>query len=193
MWDERSARDARATAGAAAIGIDAEASHQAAGRITMSGRVAREFEQGVGGGAKERVVDPSRLAQREWIQRVRQCEDDVQVVDGQQFGGARFKPALGGQCLALRAVSIATRAPYHTLLAAVSTDLTRAAESRRAAAFDGSQHGELRAAQGSPGTEPVAEVSDEIGELESTTPLPAVRAGRRRRQSLARVVELIER
>ena len=103
---------------------------------TEMARVASEVKQRVGSGAEEQSVDQSRTEQGQAVQRVRQREDHVHVVDGQQLRVAVVQPALRGQGLALRAVAIATRAPQHPLVAAVGTGLADTTQSGSAAAFD---------------------------------------------------------
>ena len=52
-----------------------------ADRATEMPRVSTEGEQRVGGGAEEERVDHARIALREGVERVRQGEDDVKILD----------------------------------------------------------------------------------------------------------------
>src|SRR5207245_7048110 len=56
--------------------------------------------------AEEQRVDDARIALSEWVQRVRQREHHVEIVDGEQLGAPGGEPALFRQGLALRAVAV---------------------------------------------------------------------------------------
>ena len=81
-------------------------------------------------------------------------------------------------------MTVTTRTPQETFIAAIGAHLSRAPERRGATAFDGPQGGELHTAQAPAGAETVTVVPDEVGQFEPTSPSPAVQAGRRVRQGL---------
>ena len=70
-------------------------------------RIASQFEHRRCAGAVEQVVEQPLVLENNGGQFVRQCEDDVEVRDGQQFGRARRQPFCARVALALGAVPIA--------------------------------------------------------------------------------------
>ena len=109
---------------------------------------------------------------------MRQGKDHMHVIDRQQFLHASVQPSLRGQRLAFWTMTVTTRTPQDSFIATIGAHLSRAPERRGATAFDGPQGGELHTAQAPAGAETVTVVPDEVGQLESTSPPPAVHAGR---------------
>jgi hypothetical protein len=149
-------------------------------------RVASELAQRVGRGAEQRGVDESGTPECQRVQPVRQGEDDVDVVHGEELRGLGLEPALLGEGLALRAVAVAARAPDRALLTAIDAGLAEAPERRGAAAFDGPQGGELFAGEPPGVAKSITVNADEIRELQPAPPPPVVRAGGRSGQRLRR-------
>jgi hypothetical protein len=54
--------------------------------------IGAELVKGVGHGFEEDVEDGSLVAQGEWIELVGKSEDGVVILDGEEFGPARFEP-----------------------------------------------------------------------------------------------------
>jgi hypothetical protein len=100
-------------------------------------RVASKLEQGIRGGAKELSVDVPWTLKCHVVQQVGEREDQVHVVDGQEFRSAGLEPAFFGQGLALGAVAVAAGAPDLTLMAASGTCLAGTAKDRSTAALNG--------------------------------------------------------
>ena len=86
----------------------------------------------------------------EWVQRVRQSKDDVEVGHGKQVLLASCEPALARLSLALRAVPVAARVIRDGLEIASRAGIQMASERSRAASGDGPQHAQLLVAK--PGT-----------------------------------------
>ena len=86
----------------------------------------------------------------EWVQRMRQSKDDMEVWQGEQVLLAPRKPALARLCLTLRAVPIAARVVGDGMEIAPRAGVQMASERSRAASGDGPQHAELLVAK--PGT-----------------------------------------
>ena len=83
------------------------------------------------------------MAQRQ--KRVRQCEDDMHVRHVEQLLLAGGEPALTRLCLALRAVSIATRVIGDGSMSAGATPIEMAAERGRPTARERAEHGSAAA------------------------------------------------
>lgn len=108
-------------------------------------RVARELQQTIGGGPEEQAVDQSRSTQRQGVERVRQREDHVRIVDREQLCASSIQPALLGDGLTLGAMTITTRAPDGALLTAVGAGLADPSQGGSAAVLDRPQRRELLA------------------------------------------------
>lgn len=78
---------------------------------------------------------------------MRHGEDDVEILDRQQFGLAIFEPLRTRERLALRTVPIAAAVESDALVAAGIALLDVAAQRGRAAALDGAHHAALPTAQ----------------------------------------------
>ena len=100
-------------------------------------RVGGDLQQGFGAGAEQQVVDGLLVLQRQPRQLVRQREDDMKVVDRQQFLAASGQPLVASVGLALWAVPVAAGVERDGLVAALAAAVQMAAERCRAAALDG--------------------------------------------------------
>jgi hypothetical protein len=101
----------------------------------MSG-IPGEREQGIDGAAQQEVVQDARPSDRKRVEPVGEREDDVEVVDREQFGESCVDPAYRAQRLALRAVAIAARPEDRALVAARRADFHVAPEGGGAAPSD---------------------------------------------------------
>ena len=68
--------------------------------------MASDFQQGLGAGAKQQIVENLFVLQRQGRQKMRKGEDHVYVAGGQEFLSARLQPAVAGLGLTLGAVPI---------------------------------------------------------------------------------------
>lgn len=71
--------------------------------------VGCDFKHSLGGGAEEQIVEQPGMSLTERVQRMRQCEDDVEVRHGKQVLLPPRKPSLTRLGLTLRAVPVAAR------------------------------------------------------------------------------------
>ena len=69
--------------------------------------IGGDLLQGLGGGPEEQAVDDAGVLQGDRAERRREGEDEVEVLDGQEFGLAGLHPVGGGGGLALGAVAVA--------------------------------------------------------------------------------------
>ena len=76
---------------------------------TQVTRIAGDLQEGLRAGAKQQVVDHPLVLQCQRSQFLREREDDMDIVRGQQFPSPRLEPALAGVALALWAMPVATR------------------------------------------------------------------------------------
>jgi len=109
-------------------------------------RIAAEPQERGGRRLKQPPIDQARVTLGQWVERVGEREDDVEVGNGQDLGPAGGEPALGGQPLALGAVAITTGVVGDPFGAARRADCAMAAEHGGAARGDGSQGTALRTA-----------------------------------------------
>ena len=146
----------------------------------LAGIAAEALERG-GGGLKEEAVDQPGVTLSERVEGVREREDHVEVLDGEELAPAGGEPALGGQALALGAVAVAAGVVGDELGAAGDADGPVAAEGGGAAGGDGAQGAALSAGQGVGLLIRRAMGADDIGQLD---PAPALgtraRSARRR-------------
>ena len=63
-------------------------------------RIAGDLQEGLGAGVKQQVVDQLLVLQCERSEFPRECEDDVDIVSGQQFPLPCLEPAQAGVALA---------------------------------------------------------------------------------------------
>ena len=80
--------------------------HEADPRAQMF-RIGGDLQEGLGRGAKEHAVNNPLVLEGQGCDRLRQCEDDVKVLDRQQLASALFEPRRAGGALALWAMAIA--------------------------------------------------------------------------------------
>ena len=100
-------------------------------------RVSGNGLQSTGTGLKQQVIKDFFVLLAKIVQRVRDGEDDVKVLDRQQFALAPFQPLCPGQILALGTMAIATRVVTDALMGAVAASFHMPAQGRRAATLDG--------------------------------------------------------
>ena len=82
--------------------------HEADSRAQMFG-VGGDLHEGLGRGAKEYAVNYTLVLEGHGRNHLRQREDNVKVLDRQQFSGALLEPRRAGGALALWAMAIAAR------------------------------------------------------------------------------------
>ena len=78
-------------------------------------RVASDFEQRGSTGTEEQIVEQARMSLTEWVQRMRQSKDDMEVGHGKQVLLTSCEPVLARLGLALRAVPVAARNGVHSI------------------------------------------------------------------------------
>ena len=98
-------------------------------------RIAAELKQGLRGGFEQQVVDESGVALSDRIEVMRQCENEVPVVDVEESAALLLDPAGLFESLALGAVAVATRGILNGGGCAMVTARDKAAE-RGGAAID---------------------------------------------------------
>ena len=97
------------------------------------------FQQGCGAGSEQEVVDDLLVLQGQPRQLMGNGEDDMYVVDWQQFLAASGEPLVASVGLALGTVSGAAGVERDGLMAALAAAVQMTTERRRAAVFDGEQ------------------------------------------------------
>ena len=103
--------------------------------------------QSGGAGLKQEVVEHFLVVQRQRVESLRDGEDDVKVLHGQQFGSTPLQPLRPCQILTLGAVAVAAGVVTDALMSAVAALFHVPAKACRAALFDGAHqlvlmHGE---------------------------------------------------
>jgi hypothetical protein len=106
--------------------------------------IASQFEHRGSAGAVEQIVEKPLVLEDKSGQIMRQCEDHVEVGNGQQFSRARGKPVGPRVPLALRAVPVAARVERDDLVAAADALIAMTTQCRGAAADDGIEHLAMR-------------------------------------------------
>src|SRR6516162_116235 len=86
--------------------------------------------------AEQQVVDDSLVLIGDWRDLGGQCEDHVEIADGQQFGLAFGEPFLRRRALTLWAMAVATRVVGDAAVATILAALDMPAERGRAALLD---------------------------------------------------------
>src|SRR5664279_5479133 len=131
-------------------------------------RIGGNLQQGCGAGAEQEVVDDLLILQGQPRQLVWNGEDDVKVVDRQQFLAAPGEPLVARVGLALWAVPGAAGVEGGGFVAALQAAVEMTAERCSAAVLDGEQHAEMQPGQPGPAFlhETVAMSTDDIGHLE---------------------------
>jgi hypothetical protein len=140
--------------------------------------VLTELEQGAGRRGEQQVEENSPVAQRQWAKLMRQREDDVEVVRGQDAFHALLNPRGLSQSLALRAVPVAARVVRGSREPAPIADVHVSAEDGSPADLDGTHrrpllgHQRVRLAIG------LAVSAEDVRNLKARPPLPALGEGR---------------
>jgi len=108
----------------------------AEGAAEMTGIVS---EGGEGGrdSLEEQRVDDAGIALGERVERMRQGEDQMEVLDGEQFRAARVQPAFLGESLTFGTVAVAAGVVADLHGPAGITGVAMAAERGGAAGLDG--------------------------------------------------------
>jgi len=70
-------------------------------------RVLCDFDQRLGCGCEQQIVEPSRTGQSKDVEFMRNSEDNMEVADGKQFLLSGLEPLLAGPRLALGTVPVA--------------------------------------------------------------------------------------
>jgi hypothetical protein len=68
-----------------------------------------DFQKRFGARPEQQAVDDLFVLQGQWRQFVRECENDMGVARGQQFGAPRVKPAVARAALAPGAMPVPAR------------------------------------------------------------------------------------
>ena len=105
--------------------------------------VGGNLQQCVSNRVEQHVVDDTLVAQGKSVERVGECEHDVEVLDGQQFLGAIRHPLAQADALAPRAVPVAAGVVGDALVVAVITLLDMSAQGGGAAGSDRAQDAPL--------------------------------------------------
>jgi len=71
--------------------------------------IAGDFEQGLGTGAEQQVIEDLLVLQGQRGEATRKGEDDMDIRGGQELATARLQPLVAGVGLALGTVSLAAR------------------------------------------------------------------------------------
>ena len=129
--------------------------------------VAGNGEQGFGSGGEEEIVDDFFVVEGDGGDGFRKREDHVEVLGGQQLGGALLEPFFAYRTLALGAMTVAAGAVADVGVLAVVAPFDHAAQHLRAAGFDGLHQAML--IQGQRMCLPVggAVLSKDVGQLRS--------------------------
>ena len=89
--------------------------------------IARNSEEGLGGGAEEDVVYDFGIVEGNGGDRVGKGEHHMEILNGQKFGGALLKPLDARQSLTLGTVAVPAGAILHVLVLAVVAPFDNAA------------------------------------------------------------------
>jgi hypothetical protein len=108
---------------------------------------------------------------RQTVELVGECEDEMEVWHGQEFGTPGFDPTLLGERLTLRAVAVATRVVNRTADPTAVTGLPMPTEGGGTTGLDGAQGAELDAGMSPRSTHGVPVLADDIGQLRSRASL----------------------
>jgi len=130
--------------------------------------MARDFEQGLGAGTEQQIVENLLVLQSQGCQKMRKGEDHVHVAGGQEFLPTRLQPAVAGRGLTLGRVPISAAVVRDGAIPAAGTLIAVPAERGGAATLDGRQN--LAVLGGQPGVAAFDEFlprhADEIGHLQ---------------------------
>jgi len=95
-----------------------------------------EIEQCRSNGPKQQVIENARARQGEWIELLRNGEDNMEVRHRQEFGSTLLEPGRSRCASTFRASAIAAGVPSEDLVPAVVTLLHVSAHGGRAAGTD---------------------------------------------------------
>jgi hypothetical protein len=130
--------------------------------------ITRDFEQGLGAGAEQEIVDDLLVLQGQRSEPVRKGEDDMEVASRQEFLATRLQPLVAGGGLTLGAVSIPAGIVGDGAIPAAGTLIPMSTQGGSPAALDSRQHFQMLA--GDPATtrfnELLSRHPDEIGHLQ---------------------------
>jgi hypothetical protein len=126
------------------------------------------FEESLGDGVEEPVVERPGLAPEEGAELLGDGEDQVEVRHRQELGHARLDPACRGQGLALGAVAVTARVVDRMLVAALRAAVEVATQGRRPAGLDRCEDPAVLPAERLPVhvEETLAEPANDVGHLE---------------------------
>ena len=110
-------------------------------------RISRYFQQRFCNGTKQQVVQQGGIALTQPVQLVGQCEHHMKVRQAEQLLFPASEPSLACLRLALGAVSVPAGVKRDGRMIAPGTLIEMAAQSRRAAALNGTQHFQLLIAE----------------------------------------------
>jgi hypothetical protein len=105
--------------------------------------IASDGEQGLGAGAEQDIVNDLGILQGDGGELFGNGEDDVMVVDGQQFILLPHQPLGTRQRLALGAVAVAAGVIDVALIIALATGFDKTAEGGGTAGFNGAHDAQL--------------------------------------------------
>jgi hypothetical protein len=105
--------------------------------------IARDGQQGFGGGTEEDAVNDLRVIERDGGDLFRDRENHVEILHRQQFGGALLEPFSPVAVLTLGAVPVPAGVIADALVIAVAAFFDVAAERGGAANFDGAHGAQL--------------------------------------------------
>jgi hypothetical protein len=130
-------------------------------------RIAGDGEQGFGSGGEQEVVDDLLVVESDGGDRLWECEDHMEVLGGQQLGGALLEPFFACRTLALWAMTVAAGTIADVSVLTVVAPFDRTAHRLRAAGFNGLHQAMLIQGQGMRLTVGRAVLSKDVGQLRS--------------------------
>ena len=107
--------------------------------------IACHFEQRLGTGLEQQIVEELLVLQGQRGEPVRKSEDHVHIGSGQQFPTARLQPTVAGVGLTLGTVPIPARIVRDGAIPAARTLIPMSTQDGSPAAHDGRQHFEMLA------------------------------------------------
>ena len=105
--------------------------------------IGGDRQGGFGRRGEQQTIDRGFVVVGDVGDRTRQCVDEVEVADREQFGLTLGEPLLGGGALTLGAMPVGAAVVGNDSLGAVLAARDMAAERHRAAALDGRHHLQL--------------------------------------------------
>jgi len=129
--------------------------------------IARDGEQGLGGGAEEDIVDQLFVVEGDDGDRRGEREDHVEILDWQQFFAALLQPFFPCRSMALGAMPVAARTISSVRVLAVVAPFDSTAQHRRPAGLDGLHQAMLMQGQGMRLPVGGAVLSKDVGQLQA--------------------------